>query len=175
MKIQIIGFLILAGWSAISTHIWVCNVLGLCNERISIQTGITGNIDDAGTRSLNADFTSSQPVIPGNLLICFEFDKSEFTSDSLTERYYAASRLFLDNNSHAVLNIAGYTDSVGSDKYNQALGFRRAQAMQYFFKSKGLQTDKILIESMGEKDPAADNNTASGRANNRRAVITIKL
>lgn len=133
-----------------------------------------GYADEAGTLILNVDFASARPVVPGNLSVCFEFDKSEFTSDSLTERYYTASKSFLDNNSRAVLNIAGYTDSVGSDEYNQALGYRRAQTMQYFFKSKGVQANRISIVSMGENDPVAGNKTSGGRSNNRRAVITIK-
>jgi outer membrane protein OmpA-like peptidoglycan-associated protein len=46
--------------------------------------------------------------------------------------------------------------------------------MQHYFESKGILANKIIIESMGEKEPAGNNNTTSGRANNRRAVITIK-
>jgi outer membrane protein OmpA-like peptidoglycan-associated protein len=174
MKILIIGFLVFAGWSAISTHIWVCNVLGLCNETETILTGNAGYKNTTGTDSMNNAVAPAKPVIPGDLMIYFEFDKSEFISDSLTERYYTASRSYLDNNSKAVINITGYTDSVGTDIYNQALGYRRAQTMQYFFTGKGLQADKILIGSKGETDPAAENKTVNGRANNRRAVITIK-
>jgi outer membrane protein OmpA-like peptidoglycan-associated protein len=174
MKILIAGFIVLAGWAAISTHIWVCNVLGLCNERI------TNNIDNAAYRniaakdSLSKSFTQVKSVIPGNLLIYFEFDKSELKQDSLTERYFLASKSYLDDNSQAVLNIAGYTDSIGSDIYNQALGYRRAETMQSYFINKGLKSERISLASMGEKFPASGNKTAMGRANNRRAVITIK-
>jgi OOP family OmpA-OmpF porin len=80
----------------------------------------------------------------------------------------------MNDNSQSILNIEGSTDSIGSDKYNQELGYRRAGRVQDYYTSKGLQTDRISIGSKGEKDPAADNKTAGGRANNRRAVITIK-
>jgi outer membrane protein OmpA-like peptidoglycan-associated protein len=46
--------------------------------------------------------------------------------------------------------------------------------MQHYFERKGILSNKIIIESRGEKDPADDNNTSAGRANNRRTVITIK-
>jgi outer membrane protein OmpA-like peptidoglycan-associated protein len=174
MKIPVLGFLTLFCWSAISTHIWVCNVRGLCNDQQSIQSDISVYENEPQADSVNKASPSAKSLIPGDLMIYFEFDKSEFTSDSLTERYFKASKSFLDSNSQAGLSIVGYTDSKGSDNYNSELGYRRAQTMQYFFKSKGLETGRIVIESKGEKDPAADNNTVGGRANNRRAVITIK-
>jgi outer membrane protein OmpA-like peptidoglycan-associated protein len=46
--------------------------------------------------------------------------------------------------------------------------------VQHYFESKGLPANRITIESEGEKKPVDDNNTTSGRANNRRAAITIK-
>jgi OOP family OmpA-OmpF porin len=73
-----------------------------------------------------------------------------------------------------MLSITGYTDAIGSNDYNQALGYRRAQRMLHYFESNGVPPPKITIESYGEKEPAADNNTIEGRAKNRRTVITIK-
>lgn len=174
MKILVIGFLILSGWSAFSTHVWVCYVKGLCNEPVTIQTDNSNLKSPAEPDSLNKPVALTKPALPGNLLIYFEFDKSEFRSDSLTDRYYVESKTYLDSNAQALISITGYTDSIGSDQYNQALGYRRAQTMQNYFIQKGLMTDKISIESKGEKDPAAENNTATGRANNRRTVIIIK-
>jgi OOP family OmpA-OmpF porin len=76
-------------------------------------------------------------------------------------------------NKDATLNITGHTDAVGSEAYNQTLGYSRAQSVQEFFEGKGMPSSKIKIESKGEKEPAEDNNSVSGRAKNRRAVITI--
>jgi outer membrane protein OmpA-like peptidoglycan-associated protein len=80
----------------------------------------------------------------------------------------------LDQNAQSRLNITGHTDARGTDQYNQDLGYRRAQSVQRYFESKGIPASKIVIESRGEKEPANDNNTDSGRANNRRTVLTIK-
>jgi len=174
MKILVIGFLTLFGWSALSTHIWVCKVRGLCNEEQIIQSdnSVYENAGDAD--SVNIASPATKPLIPGDLMIYFDFDKSEFISDPLTERYFENSKMYLDNNSNALLSITGYTDAIGSDDYNQSLGYRRAQTIQFYFTKNGMQKDKIVIESKGENEPADVNNTANGRANNRRTVITIK-
>jgi outer membrane protein OmpA-like peptidoglycan-associated protein len=124
--------------------------------------------------TLAKPLVQEKEIIPENLLIYFAFDRSEFKSDAKTDKYFEESNTYLDQNSQARLSITGHTDAIGSDEYNEALGYRRAQSMQHYFESKGLPSDKIIIESKGEKEPADDNNTTAGRANNRRAVITIK-
>jgi len=127
---------------------------------------------------LHNDTVSKQLVqepakIPGDLTIYFAFDKSEFKPDAQAIRYLTESNAYFEQNSHARLSITGYTDSVGSVEYNQGLGYRRAQSMQRYFVSKGVVVSKIKLESKGEKDPADDNATDAGRANNRRTAITI--
>ncbi|MEI8226078.1 MAG: OmpA family protein [Bacteroidota bacterium] len=173
MKILVIGFLALFCWSALSTYIYVCKVKGLCNETETIETSVNQR-DVIAVDTLSKPLVREQAVIPKNLLIYFAYDKSEFNSDAETDKYVNESNAYLDQNSQARLSITGHTDAVGSDEYNQALGYRRAQSVQHFFESKGLPANKIIIESKGEKEPVDDNNTTSGRANNRRTAITIK-
>ncbi len=174
MKILIIGFLALFGWSALSTHIYVCKIKGLCNEPVTMQ------IDTLNQKSVIAIDTMAKPlvqekeVIPADLVIYFAFDKSVFKSDAKTDKYFDESNAFLNQNSQSGLSITGHTDAIGTDEYNEALGYRRAQSLQHYFESKGLPANKIIIESKGEKEPADNNSTAAGRANNRRTVITIK-
>jgi len=74
----------------------------------------------------------------------------------------------------ARISITGHTDAVGTDEYNQALGTRRAESSQTYFIEKGIPRDKIISESRGEKEPADNNNTTEGRANNRRTLTVIK-
>jgi outer membrane protein OmpA-like peptidoglycan-associated protein len=173
MKILIIGFLVLSGWAALSTHIYVCKIKGLCNEPETIETGAVNPPDVIAGDTLPKTSVREQAVIPGNLIIYFAFDKSEFNPDAKTEKYFDESNAYLNQNSQARLSITGHTDAIGSDEYNQALGYRRAQSMQHYFKSKGIPANKIITESRGEKEPAEGNNTTTGRANNRRTAITI--
>jgi len=173
MKILIIGFLVLSGWAALSTHIYVCKIKGLCNEPEIIEIVAVHPQDVIAGDTLPKTLVREQAVIPENLIIYFAFDKSEFNSDAKTEKYFDESNAYLNQNSQARLSIIGHTDAIGSDEYNQALGYRRAQSMQHYFESKGMPANKIITESRGEKEPADGNNTIAGRANNRRTAITI--
>jgi outer membrane protein OmpA-like peptidoglycan-associated protein len=174
MKFLLIGFLSFLAWSAFSTHIWVCSVKGLCYEKMTTQADKQSLRNEEEADSIKIFPMASSNLTPGDLMIYFEFDKSDFISDSMTDRYFTRSKTYFDNNSGTMLSITGYTDSIGTDSYNQALGLRRARTIKNYFIKSGMQTDKIVIGSNGEKYPAGDNNTASGRATNRRTVITIK-
>jgi len=170
MKILIIGFLALFGWSALSTHFYVCKIKRLCDESTTTQPIMVNNKDEITIDTL----VPEQPLVPENLVIYFAFDKSEFKSDINTEKYYTESKAYLDQNLQSRLSITGYTDALGSDEYNLALGYRRAQSLQNYFERKGIPANKIIIDSKGEKQPADDNNTKEGRAKNRRSEITLK-
>jgi outer membrane protein OmpA-like peptidoglycan-associated protein len=72
-----------------------------------------------------------------------------------------------------VLELAGNTDSVGSQAYNQALGERRATAVFDYLKAKGIAANRLKTVSYGKDKPVATNSTDAGRAENRRVAITI--
>jgi outer membrane protein OmpA-like peptidoglycan-associated protein len=174
MKILIIGFLAFLGWSVLSYHLYVCKIKGLCNEPVPVQIEMVNNKDTIAVDTLRKPSAAEKAVLPGNLNIYFAFDKSDFNSDAGIDKYFDESNTYLNQNSQARLSITGHTDAIGSDEYNQALGYRRAQSVQRYFESKGISANKIIIESKGEKTPSDDNNTATGRTNNRRTEITIK-
>ena len=106
--------------------------------------------------------------------VYFEFDKSEFYADEMTDRYIDNTNSYMAQNQNAVLLIVGHTDAIGTDDYNMELGGRRAQAIKKYFEAKGISAGKSITESRGEKEPVDDNKTAEGRAKNRRTEITIK-
>ena len=173
MRILLIGFLAFFCWSSLSTYIYVCKIRGLCSEPETVQKAAIDKKDLVVADAVPKPIIREVALIPESLVIHFAFDKSEFKSDAETDRYFKESTAFLDQNLQARLSITGHTDAIGSDKYNQALGYRRAQSTLRYFESKGMPAGKIVIESKGEKESADDNNTKAGRANNRRTVITI--
>jgi len=69
--------------------------------------------------------------------------------------------------------VEGYTDSVGSDVANQKLSRDRADAVRAYLVSKGVPSDKISAVGKGKSNPVASNDTAEGRANNRRVEIVV--
>ncbi|RKH32547.1 DUF4398 domain-containing protein [Corallococcus praedator] len=72
------------------------------------------------------------------------------------------------------LLIEGYTDSRGTDTYNEQLSERRAESVRDFLINQGVPSDRINIRGMGENRPVASNATAEGRANNRRVEIVVE-
>ena len=73
------------------------------------------------------------------------------------------------------VSIVGHADNRGTVGYNDNLSVRRAQAIRNYLVSKGLTSASISTNGVGEAQPASTNNTDSGRAINRRGVITINI
>lgn len=72
-----------------------------------------------------------------------------------------------------VIEVAGHTDSSGSDQYNQALSERRAQSVAGYLSSHGVKTQRLITIGAGETHPVASNDTEAGRSQNRRVELTI--
>lgn len=72
-----------------------------------------------------------------------------------------------------VVEVAGHTDSTGSESYNQSLSERRAGAVSTYLRGQGINDQRLITVGMGELRPVADNNTPDGRQINRRVEITM--
>jgi len=72
------------------------------------------------------------------------------------------------------MQIAGYTDSTGSETYNLGLSEQRASAVKNALVVAGVDPSRMTTIGMGKSNPIADNSTAEGRMLNRRVTITIK-
>ena len=73
----------------------------------------------------------------------------------------------------SVVTVTGHTDNTGSAGYNQALSERRAQSVAAVLRSGGVSGTRLNVVGAGENQPIATNQTAAGRAQNRRVDITI--
>jgi len=71
------------------------------------------------------------------------------------------------------INIIGHTDSTGSDAVNDPLSLARADAVRDYLAARGVDPQRVRIEGRGEHEPVASNNTAAGRARNRRVEIFV--
>jgi len=71
------------------------------------------------------------------------------------------------------IQIAGHTDSTGSEAYNQELSERRAMSVRNALVNQGVDPARLRTLGFGEGQPIADNTTEAGRQLNRRVVITI--
>lgn len=73
----------------------------------------------------------------------------------------------------SLIDVYGHTDSTGSDAYNQSLSERRARAVADYLAMRGVSSSRIRSQGFGEQYPVASNDTAEGRALNRRVEIKI--
>ena len=80
---------------------------------------------------------------------------------------------FLKENPTVKVEIQGHTDNVGNDDANLKLSDQRAKAVYDYVIGKGIPADRLRYKGYGESQPIADNNTAAGRAKNRRTVFLI--
>ena len=113
-----------------------------------------------------------QPIVFDEGALNFDFDKS------YVKPYYngllGILKEFLNEKDYNV-GITGHTDSKGSDAYNMALGMRRAKAVKDRLIELGLSSSRIRgIDSKGESEPIATNETDEGRAQNRRIEFNIR-
>lgn len=69
------------------------------------------------------------------------------------------------------VEVAGHTDSIGTDEYNQGLSVRRANAVRDYLTGKGIAADRLIVRGYGESQPVADNATEAGRFMNRRVEL----
>ena len=79
----------------------------------------------------------------------------------------------MSNNPERKLIIEGHTDSVGSAQSNMILSQNRAQAVHAYLLGRGLASNRLSMQGMGETAPVASNETTSGRQLNRRVEVTI--
>jgi outer membrane protein OmpA-like peptidoglycan-associated protein len=97
-------------------------------------------------------------------------------SSDLNGQFYSALdgvSMVLKEYDKTVIEVAGHTDSSGSDQYNQSLSERRAQAVAGYLGSHGVKQQRLLTVGAGESHPVASNDNEAGRAANRRVELTI--
>jgi outer membrane protein OmpA-like peptidoglycan-associated protein len=105
--------------------------------------------------------------------VLFEFDSARLTTADKLRLDKIATRLKAEAPS-ARLSVTGHTDSRGSDAYNQKLSERRAHSVTDYLVESGIaRSSFVSVQGAGETQPVADNNTADGRAMNRRVEIRI--
>jgi outer membrane protein OmpA-like peptidoglycan-associated protein len=107
--------------------------------------------------------------MPGN--VTFATDSSDL-SPAFFDVLNSVGKVMKEYNK-TVVEVAGHTDSTGSDSYNQNLSERRAGAVAQYLRSQNIGSERLLTVGMGEARPVADNGSADGRQANRRVEITM--
>ena len=103
----------------------------------------------------------------------FDFDKATIRPDAKPVLDEAVNTLKQDEGWQALI-VEGHTDSIGSEKYNMKLSQRRANAVREYLVQHGISASRIRSEGFGESNPVASNDTADGRAQNRRVELHVQ-
>ncbi|TWI12703.1 outer membrane protein OmpA-like peptidoglycan-associated protein [Lysobacter ruishenii] len=142
--------------------------------------GAIGNYQDRQERALREKMagTGVEVVRQGDNItlnmpsnITFGFDRADLQPQFYPVLNDVAATLTEYN--QTIVEVAGHTDSVGTDSYNQQLSERRAASVGNYLMSKGVMRDRFILVGAGETRPVASNDTESGRAQNRRVEITL--
>ncbi len=96
------------------------------------------------------------------------------SAELLEESYYVLEQVFnsLESYPEAKIEISGHTDSQGKAEDNRRLSLDRAKSVKDYLVMRGISADRISVAGYGPDKPLASNNTAEGRAKNRRVEIT---
>ena len=145
-----------------------------------IAGGIAGNIMDQQAAELRNEFGNGEIEVinTGNELIVRMPEAILFATDSAALNPQLRSDLFvlaesLNKYPQSVVTVTGHTDNTGSGAYNQDLSQRRAQSVASVLRTGGVSNARLRTVGAGEDQPIATNQTAAGRAQNRRVDITI--
>jgi len=144
--------------------------MGAFVEKIFLGPGTVAGVMKAGEAKAAAAPYSVKGV---SATIHFDFDKSAIKP--AFKKTIADFAAILVKNPDAKVVIDGYTDYIGSAKYNLALSDRRAKSFKkVLVKKYGIDASRIRIKGFGKTDPIAPNKTSKGRYENRRATAIIE-
>ena len=104
----------------------------------------------------------------------FDVSKADLKPAGKSELDALAAKIKDSNTQIEQITVTGHTDSAGSKQLNQGLSERRAEAVKVYLVSQGLDASRIDTKGAGDSQPVASNQTAAGRAQNRRVEIDIK-
>jgi outer membrane protein OmpA-like peptidoglycan-associated protein len=143
-----------------------------------VAGGFIGNYMDKQAAEIERDIEGARVERVGEGIkitfssgILFDVDKSNLKDPYKGELSQLATILnkYEDTN----ILLAGHTDSTGSDEYNLGLSRQRAESVANYLATQNVNTARFATEGYGKTDPIASNETAEGRAQNRRVEVAI--
>lgn len=102
----------------------------------------------------------------------FAFNSAEILPESRAD-LDAVARVLVAHPELGRIRVEGHTDPSGTERFNLGLSLRRAQAAAAYLVACGVPADRLVPVGYGEREPLFSNETAEGRAANRRVEFTI--
>ena len=144
-----------------------------------VAGGVIGNKMDKQAREIETALPGAQvervgegiKLVLGENAVRFDTNKSTLTTTAKAnlDKLVPVFKSYADTD----IVIYGYTDSTGSAEYNLNLSQQRANSVEKYLESKGLNISRFKMVGMGIADPIATNDTPEGRSQNRRVEFAI--
>ncbi|RUP35214.1 MAG: hypothetical protein EKK45_01785 [Curvibacter sp.] len=156
------GAVVGAGIGALGTYIWSRHMdeQKRAMEQATQGTGVT--VVQTADNQLKLDIPSDISFDTGSAVV-------KPNLRPILDRFAEGLR----NNPRAEVRIVGHTDSTGSDAINNPLSQDRAASTRDYLVARGVPFDRFMVEGRGSHQPVAGNDTAEGRARNRRVEIFV--
>lgn len=146
------------------------------------RTELKGGIDEAQSKADAAyeKATLAERLANGQVdyeevsthRVQFDFDDYRLKSDA--ELVLDDLGAKLSSHPNYVLEIRGFADATGTDRYNFRLGNERAESVErYLMRRYNVPASRVAVVSFGEEDPVSENDSMAGRAENRRVQVRL--
>jgi len=132
-----------------------------------------GGVEDNVFESTEFRILSGTPDISAEAVVYFPYNSAQRIPDHEIDSYLGRLVEVLSK-TDKTLTITGHTDTIGGERFNQALGMQRANSIKEILIRRGIDADRIKVLSKGFSDPASTNKTEEGRKLNRRAELVIQ-
>ncbi len=179
----IVLFILLILWIAGSSYWYVCRIRCDCQSKSAhaaeaVAPGeIPGNITDSPDQQLQAMVEEAKTYLTGSgtQSVFFEFSSAVAETNTIPQEYIEKLKIYLENRPEAKVSVTGHTDSSGPRSVNVELSRKRAEFIRDCLIKSGINPSQIQTESKVDSEPAASNDTVTGRAKNRRTEIKILI
>ena len=143
----------------------------------SAQTGPGGQLEPGQAspdevRALFADALAAEPPRPVTFILYFVEATDQFTPES--QALVAQVLLAIASRPAPELTVAGHTDAVGTDQYNDTLSLRRAERVRALLIARGIAPDSIRAIGRGKREPRVPTPDGVAEPRNRRVEITVR-
>jgi peptidoglycan-associated lipoprotein len=143
------------------------------NQAGPVVLTVTASDGRGGTATSSVTVTVAAREVIAFEDVHFAFDRFNLSPEAVKILDDAVAKL--QANPDINVTIEGHTDSIGTSEYNLALGERRANSVRDYLTKRGIAAGRMRTVSYGEERPIATNDTAAGRAMNRRAHLLVIL
>ena len=159
--------------SGCASHRFVRDQVEVVDTRVTQVEGTAGQaLERANAAHKLAEGKFLYEVVLSDDSMKFPTDQHSLSPEAEARLGELVQRLKAENR-NVYLEIQGHTDSAGDAEYNERLGEARAEAVRRFLSRDGIALNRMATISYGEEAPVAPNETAEGRAQNRRVAIVV--